>query len=172
MHDLGLDLYRHDWEDPFVEGTIGEKESVRGLKGWFEDFEKMQKNDFWRFRQTLETLTNQKILTKESTDKSKLNREKLITFIQKKLRFEIQYCQQISIDKTQKTLEHLPDYFTLSKEVQRYLKGDSDDYEVIERTDREPDEDEIDYEKRLAGFIGDEIEKRLRKVLSEFFEKN
>ncbi len=43
--------------------------------------------------------------------------------------------------------------------------------ELDVRKTEETEEEEDDYEKTLAEYIGKEVEKRFRKVLSEFFDK-
>ncbi|MHA1202994.1 MAG: hypothetical protein ACTSQ4_10800 [Candidatus Heimdallarchaeaceae archaeon] len=172
MHNLDLELYRHDWRSPFEENNVGERESIRGLKEWFNNNDELQKNDSWSGRHTLERelslermlsygiLTKESTdvrytlerelsygtLTKESTDQLNLDKKKLSDFIKKKLEFELKYCPKISIDKTLMHIEHIKDF----------IKINDSDEEIIEIRPREPDEDEIDYLRRLAGFTGDE----------------
>jgi hypothetical protein len=169
LHNLDLNLNEHNWSDPFYKDKEAENESVQGLKKWFDNFETLQKTDNWRFGNTLAHMIDYNILVKETADKLKLNKDLLKKHIQKKLEFELKYCPQISFAKTIEDISRFPVFLEISKRTQGLLKEDSTD-DITYDNLKDSDDDEIDYEKRLAGFIGDEVEKRLRKVLSEFFE--
>jgi len=175
MHDLDLYLYRYDWDDPFIEDKKGEQESIKGLYNWITSLENVSRKKFYRnnYRITLEFLMEQNILEKNDEGQLEINNENLEKIIKSKLDFELQYCPIILKDKTLGIITKFPDTLIfpdyleiITEDIDRFEEA-----EILVKVKEDEVDNEYEYEKKQAELIGDEIEKRIRKVLSEFFEK-
>lgn len=96
--------------------------------------------------------------------------DNLEKYVAKKLQVELNYCPIISEEKTFKFKDLIPEKITLPQEARQYLTDEPEEYENSPSITGSHNE-ELDYLKEQAKAIGEEVEKRFRKVLSEFFEK-
>ena len=95
-----------------------------------------------------------------------------------RLKRELEYCPQIEEIKISEMIDSFPERIIISNDLVKTLTEYNGDFYLgrfrMERTqldDELKNVDEYEYEKKQAELIGDEVEKRLRRVLSEFFEK-
>ncbi len=117
-----------------------------------------------------------------------LNKTLIKETVERSYSFELEHCPIISREKTIGIIDSFPDNTILPLRIQKELqieKEREEEYDEEETgveeeeydeeeagvEEEEYDEEEEEYLKKQAEFIGDEIEKRLWKVLSEFFDK-
>ncbi len=164
-HNLGFGLYTGwhvDQAHPLSDEIKAKNESVEGLVKWYEENKEGFKLESRNY-QILRTMINSYLIAEFDYESKEIpvNKELLIKYIENKLKFELEHCPIISAEKTLGLLEKIPEKIILPVAAGEYFMG--------ERIEDEGEE----YES--SGFtleeFGEEIEKRFRKVLSEFFDK-
>ncbi len=176
-HNMGL---ARTWEvsrdDPFYDEKIAETDSIQGILKRIEkvkeDIKPDESEDY--ILREMENLSIVELRLEEK--KYMMNKTVFRKYLEKKLGFEFEYCPIISKDDTLRIIEGFPEEFLLSEEMIRYLTRDRFETGMtvssLERTEGEEiEKEEWEYEKKQAELIGDEVEKRFRKVLSEFFNR-
>lgn len=172
MHDLGMSIYSYGWYNILLEEKLGEYESVRGLKKWFEEMnENCEIESLQNFRSTLKNFLNSKLVVIEKDKVLNLNKTFIKETVERSYSFELEHCPIISREKTVGIIDSFPDNTILPLRIQKELQIEKEREEEEEAGVEEEEYDEEEYLKKQAEFIGDEIEKRLGKVLSEFFDK-
>ena len=168
-HDLYLGL-----------GIESEEEgSINALSNWFETSEDNDSLD--RNRENMWAINSMmsKSIIEIKEDKLIVNKHYLKDYIFGKLNDETKYCSIISKDKIEEVISNLPKTLSVSEKAMRYLyseykkefTGRPAVLSLESSVEESNEEDEYAYEKKQAEIIADEVEKRLRKVLSEFFDK-
>lgn len=172
-HNLEFNFDEFVYHDhPLYEEMVANNESVYGLEKWLtenKDEMKFVHNNF----NILHSFDRYLIIEYEDKlSDIKVNKDNLVKYVKKKLQFELEYCPIISEEKTLEFKNIIPDKIVLPEEAIKYLSGEHEDFQTI-RTEGEGDvyTEELDHLKEQAKAIGDEVEKRFRKVLSEFFER-
>ena len=115
---------------------------------------------------TFEELIKQEIMVKEEGNSFFIQKELLIEFIMSKLQFELQYCSSISRESILDFIENIPNTLNLPNFILEHI-GSHIENETFDKEN----EEEFDFIKEQAKAFGDEVEERIRKVLSEFFDK-
>ncbi len=173
MRDLRMNLYSYNYDDILIMEKMGENESIGGLKKWFENMsEERGSEDTHYFRERLRKFLDSQIIQIEDNKNVILNKELLKKTVKKLYELELEYCPIIEEDNTIDIIEQFPNTTALPERIQRELEIERD----TEETEVEDDEEweqkiEDEYLQKQARMFGDEVEKRFRKVLSEFFEK-
>ena len=175
-HDIGLmSHWSISTEDPFYYEKAAETRSLEGVLRWFKESSESTEPNY-RDEYVLAEMNKLSILELEE-DEKKFTIDKTIIekYIQKKLGFELEYCPVISKQDTLSIIDEYPREISITNEMLKHFAGERlTSGSTISRIERIEDEEEMDeyvYEKEVTKIIGDELEERLRKVLSEFFEE-
>lgn len=176
MHNIEFGMWDDiPYDDPFHDDKIAQTKSVIGLEKWFDETnEKLTLNS--RNEYIVEEMIKYSIMElKPDEEIISVDKNILKEFILRRLNFEMGYCSILSMEKTLGIVSRAPEEIQISEDFIRYFKMKTERYlGVLSRTSRdevETKEEDYEYEKKQAEFIGKEVEKRLRKVLSEFFDK-
>ncbi len=178
-HHLYLGFGDYVYPDDSLSKTkVPEEGSLAGLNIWFENNKESVENTFENERLIYRLMKVSAIELDE--DNVIFNKDILKEFLFQKLNDELKYCPIISTKKMEEIIYGFPDELNFTDVLMKSLTSrDNNGYMLRSETDlperreigEQSDLDEYEYDKKQAELIGDEVEKRLRKVLAEFFEK-
>ena len=162
-------------DDPHYNEKIAQTCSIIGFENWIKNNKETIIPNYVN-EYILDDMSKYSIMNfKKEESLVELDKKIFQKYVVKKLKFEIDFCPIISREKTLNVIDGFPEKLTLSSEMVKYFEHKYErplgilSREIAEERDVEAEE--INYEKLLAEYIGEEMERRFRKVLSEFFEK-
>lgn len=186
-HDIRL-IYSAfvNGDDPFYIEKSAKIQSIKGAKAWFEENQTISRivnheDDVLKKLNEYTILEHDKELLTFS-----INIDQIRHYVLRKLSFELSYCPLISEKKIVDYINTFPTQLKYTKEVYKYLSMETkrDLFEIIDLEEEhaiqtkgyseEPYEEEplsIKLSDEAIEKLGDEFEKRLRNVLSEFSKK-
>ncbi|MCE7748953.1 MAG: hypothetical protein GPJ51_11185 [Candidatus Heimdallarchaeota archaeon] len=173
MHDLGMNLHSYNYTDILLEEKIGKNESIKGLKKWFEEMGEEKKGDSaYRFRACLKSFIDSQVIKIKNNESAILDKEQLKEVVKNLYNYELEYCPSIVKEKTIDIIDQFPNTTMLPIRFQKELQMEQESEEGIDEDEEEWEQKSDDeYLRKQAEFFGEEVEKRMRKVLSEFFNK-
>ena len=177
-HNIGLGESYYTRDDPYYDKIIAEKESIIGLVNWAIPLIQSEEKDISEASRRVDYYQRDEIAVLSEDCKHLIfNRKEMEVYTRRKFQFESEFCPKFDEKKTLALIEKIPEQIVLSnsltKEIRYYRELEKTRYLPISSTisDMEKETNEYEYEKKQAELIGDEVERRFRKVLSEFFER-
>ncbi|MHA1408235.1 MAG: hypothetical protein ACTSSG_12760 [Candidatus Heimdallarchaeaceae archaeon] len=176
-HSIGLEMGRKiSWDDPFYNEKVAKQASLEALLNWIKKNEKFTSIDYYE-EDTVREMQEFSILELNKDKKLfTINKESLLEYINRKFSFELEYCPLIKREQFLNLVTEFPQEIKIEEKLLDYFLEKERRYIGITNritTQREEEEEELtgEYEEKIIELLGKEIEKRLRKVLTEFFEK-